>query len=35
MLLQPVTEEAVRLDPALILRYRAEPEYREANGAAC
>jgi hypothetical protein len=32
MLLQAVTEEAARLDPALIARYAAEPEYREANG---
>jgi hypothetical protein len=32
MLLQPVAEEAARLDPALIARYAAEPEYREANG---
>jgi hypothetical protein len=32
MMLEPVAEEAARLDPALIARYRAEPEYREANG---
>jgi hypothetical protein len=32
MLLQPVAEEAMRLDPALIARYAAEPDYREANG---
>jgi hypothetical protein len=32
MLLEPVAEEAARLDPALIATYRAEPEYREANG---
>jgi hypothetical protein len=32
MLLEPVAEEAARLDPALIARYREEPEYREANG---
>lgn len=32
MLLEPVAEEAARLDPALIARYVAEPEYREANG---
>lgn len=32
MLLQAVEEEAARLDPALIARYEAEPEYREANG---
>ncbi|WP_240791166.1 phage terminase large subunit [Roseomonas sp. AR75] len=32
MLLQPVAEEAARLDPGLIARYAAEPEYREANG---
>jgi hypothetical protein len=32
MLLETVEEEAMRLDPALIARYAAEPEYREANG---
>lgn len=32
MLLQPVAEDAARLDPALIARYAAEPDYREANG---
>lgn len=34
MLLQPVAEAALRLDPALIIRYAAEPEYREAGGRA-
>jgi hypothetical protein len=29
MLLQPVAEAALRLDPALLIRYAAEPEYRE------
>jgi hypothetical protein len=32
MLLEPVAEEAARLDPALLIRYAAEPDYREANG---
>jgi hypothetical protein len=32
MLLEPVAEEAARLDPALLARYAAEPDYREANG---
>ncbi|MGG5820499.1 phage terminase large subunit [Falsiroseomonas sp. HW251] len=32
MLLQPVAEDAARLDPALIAHYAEEPEYREANG---
>ncbi|MBK1658059.1 phage terminase large subunit [Paracraurococcus ruber] len=32
MLLQPVAEAALRLDPALIIQYGEEPEYREANG---
>jgi hypothetical protein len=32
MLLEPVAEEAARLDPALIARYAEEPDYREANG---
>ncbi len=32
MLLQPVAEEAARLDPSAIARYAAEPDYREANG---
>jgi len=32
MLLQPVPASAVRLDPAAILRYAEEPEYREAQG---
>ncbi|MDB5372271.1 MAG: hypothetical protein JWP04_913 [Belnapia sp.] len=34
MLLQAVAEAALRLDPALIIRYVAEPEYREAGGRA-
>ncbi|MCB4823274.1 phage terminase large subunit [Roseicella aerolata] len=34
MLLQPVAEAALRLDPALIIRYAEEPEYREAHGRA-
>jgi len=34
MLLQPVAESALRLDPALIIRYAEEPEYREAGGRA-
>ena len=32
MMLEPAAEEAARLDPALIARYGAEPDYREANG---
>lgn len=32
MLLQPVAASAVRLDPAAIIRYGDEPEYREAQG---
>jgi hypothetical protein len=32
MLLEPVAEEAARLDPALIAHYLDEPDYREANG---
>jgi len=32
MLLQPVVEQAARLDPAAIARYAVEPDYREANG---
>jgi hypothetical protein len=32
MMLEPVAEEAARLDPALIARYAEEPDYREANG---
>jgi hypothetical protein len=32
MLLELVEDAAVRLDPALLLRYREEPLYREANG---
>ena len=34
MLLQPVAEAALRLDPALIIRYAEEPDYREAGGRA-
>ena len=34
MLLQDVAEAAARLDPALLVRYREEPEYREAGGRA-
>ncbi|MBL6459172.1 phage terminase large subunit [Belnapia sp. T6] len=34
MLLQPVAEAALRLDPALLIRYAAEPDYREAGGRA-
>lgn len=32
MMLQPVASSAVRLDPAAIVRYAEEPEYREAQG---
>ncbi len=32
MLLQPVAAGAVRLDPAAIVRYAEEPDYREAQG---
>ncbi len=32
MLLQPVAEAAARLDPALIIRYAEEPDYREVGG---
>jgi hypothetical protein len=32
MLLQPVAASAVRLDPAAIIRYADEPDYREAHG---
>ena len=32
MMLEPVAEEAARLDPALIARYAEETDYREANG---
>lgn len=32
MMLQPVASSAVRLDPAAIVRYGEEPEYREAQG---
>ena len=34
MLLQAVAESAARLDPALVVRYAEEPEYREAGGRA-
>ena len=34
MLLQPVAEAALRLDPALLIRYGDEPDYREAGGRA-
>ncbi|MCO6419102.1 phage terminase large subunit [Siccirubricoccus sp. KC 17139] len=34
MLLQAVAEAALRLDPALLIRYAEEPEYREASGRA-
>lgn len=34
MLLQPIAADAARLDPALLLRYAEETEYREANGRA-
>ena len=32
MLLQPVPASAVRLDPAALVRYAEEPDYREAQG---
>ena len=32
MMLQPVSDEAARLDPSVLVRYAAEPEYREAGG---
>ena len=32
MMLQPVASSAVRLDPAAIVRYAEEPDYREAQG---
>jgi hypothetical protein len=32
MMLQPVAASAVRLDPAAIIRYAEEPDYREAQG---
>ncbi len=32
MLLEAVAEDAARLDPSLIVQYRDEPDYREANG---
>jgi hypothetical protein len=34
MLLQPVAAGAARLDPALLIRYGEEADYREANGRA-
>jgi len=34
MQLEAVRNEALRLDPALLIRYHAEPDYREANGRA-
>jgi hypothetical protein len=34
MLLQPVAAGAARLDPALLIRYAEDAEYREANGRA-
>ncbi|WP_309139515.1 phage terminase large subunit [Siccirubricoccus sp. G192] len=34
MLLQSVAEAAARLDPALLVRYAEEPDYREAGGRA-
>lgn len=34
MQLQAVRSESIRLDPSLIVRYRDEPDYREANGRA-
>ncbi len=34
MLLQPVSDGAGRLDPALLIRYAEEPDYREAQGRA-
>jgi len=32
MMLQPVAASAVRLDPAALVRYSDEPDYREAQG---
>lgn len=32
MMLQPVAASAVRLDPAALVRYVGEPDYREAQG---
>ena len=32
MMLQPVASSAVRLDPAAMVRYAEEPDYREAQG---
>jgi len=34
MQLRAVRDAHLRLDPALIIHYRAEPDYREANGLA-
>ena len=34
MQLRAVRSEVLRLDPSLIIRYHAEPDYREANGQA-
>ncbi|MBY0335682.1 MAG: phage terminase large subunit [Acetobacteraceae bacterium] len=34
MLLEPIAAEALRLDPASLIRYAEEPEFREANGRA-
>jgi hypothetical protein len=34
MLLQPVSDEAARLDPRLLVRYAEEPDYIEAGGRA-
>jgi hypothetical protein len=34
MLLRAVADAAARLDPAALVRYAEEPEYREANGRA-
>ena len=34
MQLKAVRNEVIRLDPALLIRYQAEPDYREANGQA-
>ena len=34
MLLQPVSDEAARLDPRAMVRYAEEPDYREAGGRA-
>lgn len=34
MLLKPLPPDAARLDPAALIHYAEEPEYREANGRA-